>query len=686
MYPYYFDFETLLIKPGLLSPPPVCMAGLLDDSEVPAVLVPDDAIDTLKRALTNVEGQIFVGHNVAFDWAVACAHDPDLIPLVFKAYADGRVRDTQIRQQLLDIRAGVLNRRPNAHPDVGQYALASLVFDYLGADRTAEKNDANGWRLRYAELRDTPLVWWPKEALEYVQQDVLDTRAVFQAQGERAAKEQYLDPDDPTGTALVDEIRQTRAAWALHLTSCWGMRTDRAKVEKLEAWAKTEFKKLQDRMFAEGLYRLEPLTNEDLREGRQPDGTMPEVLTKKGKVSVKTGRPAKYVKNTDVIRERVANAFADSGQTVPRTDKGAVKTDADTMKLTGDELLEELAEGGPIGTVLRTFLPALKQGTEVPIGTRYRVLLETGRISSSNPNLNNLPREIKNKPADVPDVRECVVPRPEFLICSIDLDSAELRALGQVCLWLFGVSELAKFFQTHPDGDAHLILVADELGITYEEAVARKKAGDPEVKGLRKAFKPVSLGFYGGLGAEKFSTLARKNYGVIYTTEQSRQKKAQWMARFPEMARYFEYINARVGFGDARIPQLAPPWAGKHRERGGVGYCDGCNGLVQGLTADSMKAAHFAVAHECYVDLGTPLYGSRPIGNIYDELLIEVPEDLAHEASFRARDVIVAEVQKWLPSIPVRATPAIARFWTKEMEAVFDANDRLIPWQKKEAA
>lgn len=674
---FYFDWETRLILPGLLAPPPVVMAGALDDGS-PQLWLPDDACDVLKVYLQH-ESTVFVTQNGAFDFAVACAHRPELIPLVFKAYADGRIRDTQIRQQLLDIRDGCLNQRPGALGGVGQYSLAALAFDYLHVDRSQDKLSPDSWRKRYIELEGVPLDQWPAAAIEYVKTDVLDTRGVFLAQGERARAERYLDDEDSTGTALVDERRQTQAAWALHLASCWGMRTDGDFVFELEDWARAEFKKLQDRMFAEGLYRLEPLTADELAEGRTPDGTCGEILTPTGKRSTKSGRPGKYVKNTDLIRERVVNAFDDQGLTAPLTDKGAVKTDADTMRLTGDDLLEELAEGGPIGTVLRTFVPTLKQGVDVPINSRYRTLLETGRISSSNPNLNNIPREIKNKPAGVPDVRECFVPRPGFVLCSIDLDAAELRALGQVCLWLFGTSSLAAFFQKNPDGDPHLELAAVILDIPYDEAVRRLKDKDPEVKKARQDAKAVNFGFPGGLGVDKFITLARKNYGLTFTRQQATAAKAQWLSARPEMAAYFKYVSDRVGFGTTRLMQLRP--GGKrHRERGGVGYCDGCNGYFQGLIADAVKDAHFQVAYEGYVDLGTPLYGSRVVGNMYDELLIEVPEDQAHEAAYRATAVILKAVGAWLPDVPVRAKPALAHRWSKKMETVLDENQRLVPW------
>lgn len=689
-----FDAETFLILPGLLAPPPVCFSFATQSGET--------YLHNAERGCSAIEGAldsgyVLCGHNVAFDLAVACAHRPHLIPKVFAAYDRGDIRCSQVRQELIDIEDGlgvssgdgeegrhvVVFREKDGKQIKSGRSLADLVFFYFGLDRSHEKTDPNAWRLRYSELANVDPADYPTAAREYAIQDAVDALRVLEAQG---------------GVELrPNELEQLRRAWSLHLLSAWGMRTNGERVKALEAYIEPEYQKLRQQLFAEGFYRTEHLTPGRIRDGKKPE-------TKDSK-----GRDAYYVRNTKLVQERVQAAYAAQGLKAPLTDpssrspNGAIKTDRDTLVNSGDPLLEALGEGGPIGTIRSTFLPTLRMGTRVPINTRFR-LLETGRISSSAPNLNNVVRSMWSADAakniieaarkhhqeanhdeaqrllallDL-DVRSCFEPRDGFVYCSVDYDCAELRALAQVCLWLFGKSRLAEFFQAEPDGDPHLEMAASVLRITSAEAKARKKAGDKQIKKLRQDMKAVNFGYPGGLGADKFMYMARKNYGAIFTKAEAIKSKQQWLARWPELQMYFDYFSQTVGQGGATVMQLRPGGL-PHRKRGNVGYCDGCNGAFQALIADGASHALWLASNECYVDKGTALFGSRPVAFLYDELILEVPIDQADAAAHRLRDVMVSAMREWLPDVPVTASPALMDRWYKAAEPVY-VDGRLVPW------
>lgn len=698
----FVDAETEIITDGNITPPPVCFQFFSKTWDSgPTIFLADEGLDCLESALD--EGLIIGGHNIFYDFGVATKARPSLFPKVFNHFEKGLVRDTGIRQKLLDIEAGmrsqpsmVFRRGEWTAPD---YSLAGkvdqrtgkpkgkgLVWYYLQKDRSADKT-GDSWRLRYGELKGLPLDQWPPEAIRYALEDVEDTGRVFYAQGPGA---------------LVNEQEQTAAAWALQLASAHGMLTDKEDVSFLESWATESWAKVQTKMLAEGLFRVEQFSAEDKRKNREPDTT----ITIEKRIAKKDGggvrleeRPAKYVKNTDIIQARVKAAYEGMGLKVALTPSEEIKTDRDVLENSGDALLAELAEAGPVSTVLKTFLPTLKKGIEVPITTSFNVLLETGRISSFKPNLNNLPRSIWTEEQKeglrkqylktensaektyifrllTMGVRECFIPRPGFVFVSVDYDCAELRSLAQVCLWLFGKSSMAEFFQNDPHGDPHLALAANIKGITYEEALARKK----ELKGLRQAQKAVNFGYPGGLGPDTMIVQARKNYGVVMTRDEAVKAKQDWFQRWPEMREYLSYINRTVGMGQATVMQFRPGGL-PHRKRGNVGYCDGANGFFQGLTSDGAKEALFRASRECYVDCGTALFGSRIVAFLYDELFAEVPEAIAHEASERLVRVMVEGMRAWLPDIPVVASPALSRRWFKSAEAVYDNDNRLIPWE-----
>ena len=700
-----FDTETYLIEPGLLAPPLVSLAfaqrvyGELETDLHGA----ESGVETLSRCL--YLDCIIVGHNVAYDLAVVCARNPELIPLVFRAYADGRIRDTQIRQELLDIAAGRRDRFvwTGSEWAVADYTLAGLLKRYGGRDRSAEKSGEDVWRMRYHELDGVPVVEWPAAARKYALDDAADTLFVYEQQGNFNLD--YVHDDG----ALVNEVAQTQAAWALHLMSCWGMRTDGPRVTDLKDHLLTEQKKARETLIASGLLVPKRCTAEEVRKGKV-EFTRPAIkkATKKQIESgdfdgLQDGVPFKSVPGKEVayrwardmkaIRARVEAAFKKQGAwgglayDIPETDGGDTATDKDTLNRSGDEVLALLGDAGGVDKILNTYVPVLEQGAWVPVNPRFQVLVNSGRTSCREPNIQNLPTGRK-----VGGVRECFIPRPGFFLVSVDYSVLELRALAEICLAWFGFSKLADAFRS--GRDPHTQFAAEMLGITYDELRKRLKGphnheGEgfswscPKCEGKRNrdCAKVADFGLPGGLSAETLVDYARTGYGVELTFEQAHKLRSDFFSTWPEIRLYLDRISALVGNGDANIEQIK-----SGRVRGGVGYTDGANSFFQGLAADGSKAACFITAFESYVDLGTDLYGCRPVAFIHDELILEVPAWNAHWASERLAEVMCSAMQEWLPSVPVIAEPALMTRWWKAAEAVYDENGFLIPWQPASAA
>ena len=356
-----FDFETHLIRPGCLAPPPVCLTYFkLGGKQVGishAVLEADEC-ETFLRDWLRDRGCTLVGANTAFDAAVAMERWPELVPLFFRAYDEGRVLDVQVFQQLQDIRDGRLRGYlPPAYaggkPVKINYTLADLVKRHLGKDRFAQKD--GGWRLRYSELADVPLERWPKEAVDYAIEDAVDTAKVYEAMLGKYGEH----PDLPA---------QCRAALALHLSGAWGLVTDPAAVDDLERGARARYDELTELLVAEGLVRR--------------DGT----------------------RNVKAARERIVAAFRAQKLEPPLTKKGALallkmgdeliteqeltdledeygSLDAAACADSGDEVLEAYAERVSLVTLLGTHVPDLRRGYEVCINPRYNVLVDSGRTS-----------------------------------------------------------------------------------------------------------------------------------------------------------------------------------------------------------------------------------------------------------------------------------------------------------------
>ncbi len=138
------------------------------------------------------------------------------------------------------------------------------------------------------------------------------------------------------------------------------------------------------------------------------------------------------------------------------------------------------------------------------------------------------------------------------------------------------------------------------------------------------------------------------------------------------------------------------------RIRGVTEFCSAANGWFQGYLADITKHALCRVSYEQYVQTRvasidpdeypsrfegelSPLFGSRTIVAIHDELLGEAPETYAPEAADRLSEVMCESFRLYCPrhKPACKAPPALARRWWKSMEEVRDANGRLLPWEPK---
>ncbi len=291
-------------------------------------------------------------------------------------------------------------------------------------------------------------------------------------------------------------------------------------------------------------------------------------------------------------------------------------------------------------------------------------------------NLQNMPR--------FPGLRDCFVPRPGNVFCSVDYDSLELRTLAQAQFSLLGKSTLGRHYQADPNFDPHSSFACRMLGITYEEGMKLKKKGDKSFKKARQSAKAATFGFPGGLGVNRFMSYAKKGYGVDLTKAEAERLKEIWFQEQPEMKAYFDFVSTSVENGGGRGAVFTLPSTG--RKRGGCGYSDGANYFFQGMAADGAKLALFAVSSECYTDPTSPLFGSRPVVFIHDEILLEVPEETAHECAMRVVEIMEREMARVTPDVPSRASPALSRVWLKAAEAAYNNDGRLICHEDRKAA
>ena len=647
-----FDTETHLIQKGQLCPRMVCLT-YAERTTQGITIIPqereDTIVDGVTRGLTTRDCGLslarswiedddvcLIGHNSPFDLGVLVALDPSLMPLIFAKLEKGLIRDTQLRMQMIDIATGEL--KFHTDEDTGEitkssYHLADLSYRLL--KKWLKKEDT--WRLKYSLLDGVPLTEWPEDAKRYAIDDAVTTLEVYEAQ------------DVLAGSEIPNAVEQHKAAWALHLMSVWGVRTDGPAVAKLKEELERDFAAAMLALRPSGLLKITPAR-----------------LVTRGALKGTT-TPEKVSKHMAVIKGRVVASYAALGREVPMSDSGEnISTSKKTLTDSGDEQLKQLAEAGGIGKLLNTYVPVLEAGTRVPINARYNVLVETGRISCSKPNLTNPPR--------AGGVRNCFVPRPGWVFAFADFDTAELRSLAQVCLDVLGQSEMANALRAGQD--LHLALAADMADISYEDAKRLYDAGDNKMIEDRQFCKIPNFGLPGGLGAETFIAFA-EGYGVKIDSDKAHETIDAWHKRWPEMRAYFAWVSS-LNDSEEPITQLR-----SGRVRGGAGYCAIANGFFQGLTADGAKAALYAVSRECYSVPVSPLYGCRPWLFMHDEVGLEIPRrwigaKRASAAALRMSEVMIAAMQKFVPDVPTLCSPNMVRRWYKGAKAI-TMNGVLVP-------
>ena len=641
-----FDTETDLIYPGNKAPALVCLQEVvqpLDETWLAAEPVLHHHTDVNpERFDFDEEGSLWVLHT-SYDLAVLCAHDKGFIQPIFRALAQYRITDTFVREMLLANAEGTLTLRRKQR---GSFSLGTLAKKYSG--RELDKGGPE--RTSYAALREVPVSQWPQGHVDYALNDARAEVEVYLEQGRRVGKPdpQALSPWEVS----PDEYAQTAAAFALYLASVWGCRVDPVQ------WQKMHDDCLRDREQAEKLVQALNVIRED--------GSL----------------------NKKRLQELVVDACVKRGKPVPMTDhatKPQVKTDAETLESLADQTpeLNAVVTRAQLDKLVSTYIEPLKFGMTGPLNTKPNVLVGTGRTSWAGENFDMTPygggkefrvgTNLQNFPRKE-GIRECIVPREGRWILSVDYDSLEVRTFAQALLWIVGRSGMAARYKEDPNFDPHTDFASDLIGIPYKEGLLRKEKDKSFKKGPRQMAKAGVFGIPGGMGAEKFVAFAKSDYGVDLTLQQAIDLKERYLQKYPEVKEYFRFIGHCTNHNEP-FRQLV-----SGRIRGDVGFCDGCNTYFQGLAADGSKRALFAVSMACYAKPDSALFGSRVISHIHDENVLEVPIVSADLVAKETVLIMEQEMQRFVPDVPIRASPALSTRWIKAAEAVYGADGKLTAW------
>ena len=303
--------------------------------------------------------------------------------------------------------------------------------------------------------------------------------------------------------------------------------------------------------------------------------------------------------------------FGKLGLSRKRRGKTGYSTDARVLQAIRDEheVIPKIERWRELTKLAQTYLDALPEliAGDGRIHTTFnQTAATTGRLSSNNPNLQNIP--IRTELGR--EIRACFVAEPGNLLVSADYSQVELRLLAHIA----GEDALKEIFRKGED--VHTATAVRVFGVTPEQI-------DP---GTRSKAKMINYGIVYGLSAWGMADR------LDIPQEEADEFIQRYLAGFPAVARFIEETIAQgtehgyvsTLFGRRRqVPELrARRWElRKQGERFAV------NMVIQGTAADIMKVAMV----RCEKALKESGLRSRMVLQIHDELLFEGPAEEAEQ-------------------------------------------------------
>ncbi|RAH37584.1 DNA polymerase I [Halomonas sp. SL1] len=304
---------------------------------------------------------------------------------------------------------------------------------------------------------------------------------------------------------------------------------------------------------------------------------------------------------------------------IKKTPKGAPST--------AEAVLEELALDYPLPKVIMEHrglsklrstytdkLPKLVNKATGRLHTSYhQAVTATGRLSSSDPNLQNIPIRTEQGRK----IRQAFVARPGYRIVAADYSQIELRIMAH----LSGDKGLLEAFAA--DRDIHAATAAEVFGVGLDKV-------SPD---QRRSAKAINFGLIYGMSAWG---LGRQ---LHIEQKQAKTYIDRYFDRYPGVARYMERIRAQAaedGFVETVLGRrlYLPEIHSQNRARRQGAERTAINAPMQGTAADIIKRAMIDV--DAWLAEGE--VDAMMVMQVHDELVFEVAED--------AVDTFIPEVKR----------------------------------------
>lgn len=327
--------------------------------------------------------------------------------------------------------------------------------------------------------------------------------------------------------------------------------------------------------------------------------------------------------------------------------KTGYSTDAATLeKLSGDHaVVDAILEHRTLSKLKSTYvdaLPALVRSDTQRVHTDYnQTATSTGRLSSSNPNLQNIPI----RTAFSRKIRQAFIPEADWLLAAADYSQIELRILAHF-------SQEPILVETYQNQeDVHTVtarLLFEKETVTPDE---------------RRLGKTINFGVIYGMGAQRFAREAgvsategkkfierfNQRYPKVFEYLQKLQREAiaqGYVETILGRRRYFQFNSGTLRSLKGKNPQEIELNKLGVRDQYDAGLLRAAaNAPIQGSSADIIKIAMVNV-HKLLQDYQEK---ARLLLQVHDELVFEVRPDVWEELQPKIRETMESAVELSVP-------------------------------------
>ncbi len=332
--------------------------------------------------------------------------------------------------------------------------------------------------------------------------------------------------------------------------------------------------------------------------------------------------------------------FDKMGLPAPKKTQRGYSTSAEVLEnlAAGHEVCAKILEYRKYQKLESTYIDSLLnlQDAAGRIHSRFdQVATATGRISSAEPNLQNIPvrTELGRQ------IRRAFIARPGCVLVDADYSQIELRVLAHMS----GDETMIEAFREGQD--IHARTAAEVYGVPLEQVTHE----------MRSASKAVNFGIVYGISD---FTLARN---ISVSRKEAKEFIERYFERYPGVKRYMDaavaegrekgYVTTLMG-----RRRYLPELASANFNLRSFGERCAMNSPIQGTAADIIKLAMIRVADA----LRKGGYKARLILQVHDELIVEAPEDEQERVRALLKDCMEGVAAL---AVPLKTDISVGRDW-----------------------